>query len=654
MSFRPFSASRVLPLLALSSVVGLYCGVESPLPTSQKSAALQQTFSEQQKSLASDKAGSSGFGYSVALSRDGDTAIVGSPNRSDGELVGNGAAYVLTRSGDAWAEQQKLNALDLDSSDSFGYSVALSRDGNTAIVGAHRKLSSMIFSHGAAYVFTRTGTTWTQQQKLDLVDKATDDFFGFAVALSGDGNTALISARGKSESPLLRNGVAYIYTRSSGTWTQQQKLLASDRATSDSFGYSVALSDDASVALIGAESEDESPNTNNGAAYVFRFSNGSFAETQKITSLDRADSDRFGTSVSLSADGKTALIGARLKKIGSASGAGAAYVFSDSASRFKQEAMLVTSDPASSDLFGFSVSLSGSGNTALVGAYQKSDSPLVANGAAYLFTRTGGKFTQLVKLSAGDPVTGDFYGQGVALSRDGGTVIIGAPAKGDNGMNLVGAVYIYAGDGVTDGTSCIEDGQCRSGSCSDGVCCDFNCNDGNDCRACVNALTGATTGTCARIGAAMNYTCRGKDPAKVCDIAETCNGMSDSCPNDIGTPSTTLVCRTAAAGKTCDVAETCNGSSPDCPADGARPAGAVCRTSQGPCDVAETCNGSSFDCPPNLVASNNTVCKRAGVSPTCDPDDYCDGQRVLCPLRYAPLRTPCENGMSCTANGLCR
>lgn len=654
MSLRTFSAARALPMLALASAVGLYCGVESPRPTAQKIAPLVPTFSAQQTILASDKAGGSSFGFALALSRDGDTALVGSPNRSDGELVANGAAYVLTRSGNVWTEQQKLNASDLDSSANFGFSVALSRDGNTALIGAHRKLTSPIFSHGAAYVFTRTGTTWTEQQKLDLADKATDDFFGQSVALSGDGNTALIGARNKSESPNSRNGVTYVYTRSNGTWTQQQKLLAEDRADTDGFGYSVALSDDASVALIGADSEDESPNTNNGAAYVFRLSNGSFAQTQKLTALDRASNDRLGSSVSLSADGKTALIGARNKALGGVSLAGAAYVFSDSNGSFAQEAKLLPSEPTGADLVGFSVSISGSGNTALVSAHQKSDFPVVSNGAAYLFTRSAGKFVQLMKLSASDPAQGDFFGQGVALSRDGGTALVGAPPKPDNGVNGVGAVYAYVSDGSIDGTTCTEDGQCRSGSCSDGVCCDFNCSDGNDCRACVNALTGATTGTCARIGAAANYTCRAKDPAKICDIAETCSGMSDSCPADSGTPNTALVCRPVAAGKTCDTAETCNGSSPDCPADGFRAAGVVCRVSGGPCDVVESCSGSSPDCPPNRVASANTVCKRAGISSTCDPDDFCDGTRVLCPMRFAAAGTPCENGMRCSGLGLCR
>ena len=149
----------------------------------------------------------------------------------------SGAAYVFARSGATWTQQQKLIASDAATGDGFGWSVGLSSDGNTALVGASNKNS--------AYVFTRSGAAWTQQQK--LTDAAYGDFFGRSVGLSSDGNTALVGASNKN----LAQGAAYVFTRSGAAWTQQQELTAPDAAYNDGFGWSVVLSSDGNTALLG-------------------------------------------------------------------------------------------------------------------------------------------------------------------------------------------------------------------------------------------------------------------------------------------------------------------------------------------------------------------------------------------------------------------
>jgi uncharacterized repeat protein (TIGR01451 family) len=186
----------------------------------------------------------------VALSGDGNTALVGSPGNNSSQ----GAAYVFTRSGTTWSQQPELTASDGAASDLFGNSVALSGDGNTALVGAPLHDSFQ----GAAYVFTRSGTTWSQQQELTASNGAADDQFGHSVALSGDGNTALVGA------PIHDSyqGAAYVFTRSGTMWSQQQELTASD---SFQFGDSVALSGDGNTALVGSYGN----NSAQGAAYVF-------------------------------------------------------------------------------------------------------------------------------------------------------------------------------------------------------------------------------------------------------------------------------------------------------------------------------------------------------------------------------------------------
>jgi hypothetical protein len=404
---------------------------------------MQLPSSQQAKLLAGDKASDDNFGTSVALSSDGNTALIGAYNESDSGTSGNGAVYVFTRSGSSWSQQAKLLAGDKASGDRFGYSVALSSDGNTALIGASLENDSGTSGNGAAYVFTRAVSTWSQQAKLLAADKATSDNFGYSVALSSDGNTALIGARYTSDSGTFSNGAAYVFTFSVGIWSQQQKLLASDKATGDLFGYSVALSSDGNTALIGAYSKSDSPTFGNGAAYVFTRNASVWSQQQKLLTSDKADNDQFGISVALSGDGNTALIGARSKSDSPTSGNGAAYVFTRNAGVWSQQQKLLASDKADADFFGWSVALSNDGNTALIGAYYKTDSPTAENGAAYIFTRNANVWSQQQKLLASDKTNFDRFGSSVALSGGGDTALIGAYNTSDSGTTNNGAAYVF-------------------------------------------------------------------------------------------------------------------------------------------------------------------------------------------------------------------
>jgi hypothetical protein len=340
------------------------------------------TWTQQAKLVASDAVSDDNFGISVALSSDGNTVIIGATNE-DTTATDQGAAYVFTRSGAAWTQQAKLVATGAAASDEFGVSVALSSDGNTAIIGAYIE-DTTATDQGAAYVFTRSGAAWTQQAKLVASDAALGDEFGISVALSSDGNTAIVGAYQESTPSTTSNGAAYIFTRSGSTWTQQQKILASDRLTSDVFGWRVSLSADGNTALIGAPSEDTSPNSDNGAAYVFTRTAGVWTEQQKLLASDSASYDYFGVSVALSSDGLTAIIGADSEDT-TAADQGAAYVFTLSAGTWTQQAKLVASDAAASDGFGYSVAISADNKTVIIGAYAEDTSPSTGNGAAYIY-----------------------------------------------------------------------------------------------------------------------------------------------------------------------------------------------------------------------------------------------------------------------------
>ena len=184
---------------------------------------IDPTFTQQETLVAPDAAESDYFGYSVALS--GDTVVVGAMFHDGAAAVDQGSAYVFVRSAGVWTLQQKLVAADAASRDQFGTSVAIS--GDTVVVGARFDLGAHIIGHGSAYVFVRSGGVWSQQQKLLPADAVSGDGFGYSVAISGE--TIVVSAP-FGGTAVIREGAAYVFVRSAGVWSQQQKLLAADAA----------------------------------------------------------------------------------------------------------------------------------------------------------------------------------------------------------------------------------------------------------------------------------------------------------------------------------------------------------------------------------------------------------------------------------------
>jgi len=252
-------------------------------------------WAEQAKLTASDAAADDFFGYSVAVS--GDTVVVGARNDDHAGGTNAGSVYVFVRSGTDWVEQAKLTASDATVRDYFGQSVALR--GDTVVVGALDDGAGQY--SGSVYVFVRSGTTWSEQAKLTASDATADDQFGWSVALSGD--TAVVGAR-VDDVGGQNSGSAYVFVRSGTTWSQQAKLTASDAAADDFFGASVALS--GGIAVVGAKQNDDA-GQNSGSAYVFARSGTGWTEQAKLTASDAAFGGSFGSSVALS--GETAVVG---------------------------------------------------------------------------------------------------------------------------------------------------------------------------------------------------------------------------------------------------------------------------------------------------------------------------------------------------------
>jgi hypothetical protein len=353
-------------------------------------------FNEQgPKLVGTGPVGFAGQGWSVAVSADGNTAIVGGPE----DNTNVGAAWVYTRSGGVWTQQgSKLTAIDAVGAANQGNAVALSADGNTAIVGGYSDNSSA----GAAWIFTRSGGVWTQQgAKLVGTGAAgTQSLQGYAVALSADGNTALVGGPHDSSGVIgvpQGIGAAWVYTRSGGVWTQQgAKLIGSGAAPGNlaaEQGWSVALSADGNTALVGGP--DDNPNGQGasvGATWVFTRSGGAWTQQgAKLIGTGAIGDANQGWSVALSGDGNTAIVGGPVDNTdGNNDSIGAAWIYTQSGGVWTQQgAKLVGSGVSSAADQGWSVALSADGNTALVGGFAFQPS-----GATWVFTRSGGAWTQ--------------------------------------------------------------------------------------------------------------------------------------------------------------------------------------------------------------------------------------------------------------------
>jgi hypothetical protein len=408
---------------------------------------LSQTFAldweEVNKVVASDQAASDYFGYSVSIS--GDHAIVGVYKEDIDGITEAGAAYIFHYNGSNWTQQQKIVASDRAKDDYFGYSVAIS--GDYAIVGAYNEDYS---NAGSAYIFHYDGSAWTQQQKIVASDRATYDLFGYSVSISGD--HAIVGAYGEDEDALGANtlsyaGSAYLFHYNGSTWTQVQKIVASDRAASDRFGYTVSISGD--HAIVGAYYEDEDASGENyksraGSAYLFHYNGSTWTQQQKIVASDRAEADFFGSSVAISGD--YAIVGAYQEDPDGKTNAGSAYIFHYNGSNWTQQQKIVASDRAANDNFGYTVAISG--DHAIVGAHvededETGENTLSAAGSAYIFHYDGLVWTQQQKIVASDRAAYDYFGYSVSISGD--NAIVGAYYEDPDGYNDAGSAYLFKG-----------------------------------------------------------------------------------------------------------------------------------------------------------------------------------------------------------------
>lgn len=444
--------------------------------------------------------GSMIYGLSAAISDDGNTLAVSSifedsaavgvnGDENDDSALDAGAVYVFTRGDAGWTQDAYVKASNSESSDQFGYSVALSGDGETLAVGANLEASdatgtngdqavNSFLGAGAVYVFVRHDGAWSQQAYVKASNTDAADVFGYQVALSYDGSTLAIAAQGEDSAAAGVNadesnndaggaGAAYVFSRVGDEWAQQAYIKAAYPEENDLFGSSIAISDDGNTLVVGALDEDggqpgingdqtDNSGRGSGAVYVFTRVGRDWSQQAYVKGLNTERGDAFGAAVAISADGNTLAVGAPDEnntstganaEIGHRVGSdqrtdytnGSAYIFTRQNGTWAQQSYIKPSHVGRFDQFGTRVALSGDGDVLAVGVPLE-DSPATGIngdrgddeaggsefGAVYLYTRSEGVWSDHSYVKAPNADVYDEFGSVVALDGDGTTMLVGA------------------------------------------------------------------------------------------------------------------------------------------------------------------------------------------------------------------------------------
>jgi hypothetical protein len=456
-------------------------------------------------------------GNTSAISDDGNTIAVGAPhensgakgingNQNDTSAYSAGAVYVFTRRGTTVAQQAYIKASNPMPGANFGSSVVLSRDGNTLAVAAYYESSAAtgingnqndrsIPEAGAVYVFTRTGSTWSQQAYIKASNTgnaavgdgfAEGDQFGYSIALSSDGNTLAVGAIGEDSNAMGINGdqsdnsangsgAAYVFARAGSTWSQQAYVKSAMTRPNVLFGYSMGLSANGGTLAVAEYDADRGK----GALYVLTRTGTTWSHQARIQADNAENGDSLGYSLAISDDGNTIAAGAAdedcmIPGINQAgcdkdqpqdNSSGAAYVFVRNGASWTQQAFIKASNPGRQDWFGVRIAISGDGNTVAVGAPnedsaakgvngKQDDNSAFEAGAVYVYTRAGSTWTQHAYVKSSNTDSGDEFGSSLGLSADGRILLVGARgedsgAKGvngnqaDNSIRDAGAAYLF-------------------------------------------------------------------------------------------------------------------------------------------------------------------------------------------------------------------
>ena len=370
------------------------------------------------------------FGTSVSIDGTGTRVVI--------SQLGSLGVYIFVRSGANWVLEQKIVPNTVNISDKYGYSISIDSSGTRIAIGSPQSDISGT-NTGAVFIYRRD-TAWVLETILQSSIPSPNDYFGYSVSISASA-TRLVVGVPYRESGGSDRGAVYVFTRSGTTWSEEAILTASDGADNDYFGNSVAISGDGTRIVIGSVLNDSSGITDSGAVYIFKY-NVTWSQDIKLTASNKAINDNFGFSVAINNDGTRVVVGSYYSQPGSLYRAGSVYIyFRNGSDVWSEEAILTASDKAVNNYFGYSVSISDDGSQVLIGANNKTISSVI-RGKVYLFTRSGTTWTQTTAFqgSASPDVRG--LGSSVALARDKSRGSAGAISSYIGGIHS-GSVSIY-------------------------------------------------------------------------------------------------------------------------------------------------------------------------------------------------------------------
>lgn len=450
----------------------------------------------EQNVLAPPETAETGFGYSMDLSPDGNVMVIGAPQYRIGATGSVGAAYVFVRGASGWNFVQKLELAEPAADDWFGTSVCVSNQGEIIAVGCFNDEVGSHVDAGSAFLYERRGDRWELLERLESAAPQQRGKFGRSASISDNGNVLVIG----SQAGFNFDGAVDTFFRENGTWTRGPMLSPS---TGVAFGTDCAVSGDGRVLLVGDPNFERSqPIAGRGNARVYDLVSNQWTPRYSIRLADSSATAAFGSSCAISYDGSFACIGARLQTNEIGVSCGAAYVFSLGPTAWERKATLMASTQQAADWFGSSVDISGEADSVVVGA-AGSDVGSADTGAAFVYRRAADTWALAATIVDPNAIIFDGVGTSVSVSHDGERVFTSATGTYNEGAG-VGSVLVVniqspSGcdlnqDGIADGADLLE--LADRVSSGGGYCTDIN-NDGGADIADIIELAGLlSSGTC--------------------------------------------------------------------------------------------------------------------------------------------------------------
>lgn len=383
------------------------------------------------------------FGWSVETDDTGDRIVVG----SNGSGTNTGSAYVFHRNGNNWTQETKLTHVAEPTDDGFGVFVSMSGDGNYIAIGTQQDYASGTSAGGAVYIFKRSGTSWNEEQKIILSDVVNTGRSDACVSLNHDGTKLIIGSYNAPYSigQASNCGAAYIFTRTNVTWSQEIKLIASDYANGAQFGYRVLINDAGDRVIVSAPyALDSTLSKVVGKVYVFYYNGSAWVEEAILFDDSLSNNAWFGGYIASNVNTDTLVIGASWSNENTHNNAGSVYIYSRVGNVWSQSVKLIDdiSNP-SSDQFGSGVAINNTGTQLTIGAAHNDNGLGVLSGVAYIYKNINETWTKVQTLKPSNAQPNTYFGESICCNDDSSIIMFGVQCYDVTSIQDSGAVYIF-------------------------------------------------------------------------------------------------------------------------------------------------------------------------------------------------------------------